>query len=54
VSVALVSSKAEEVGLKVRVSEAYVTNDGKIVDTVIEWSSISFYAGRVYVDILFR
>jgi hypothetical protein len=46
VTVAVVSSKAEEVGLKVRVLEAYVTNDGLLKDKDIVWPSSSIYAGR--------
>ncbi len=45
-TVAVVSSKAEEVGLKVSVFEAYVTNDGKVEDNDIAWPSSSIYAGR--------
>ena len=53
-TVSVVSSKAGEVGLKVRVFEAYVTNGGKVGDNDIEWPSSSFYPGRTYVETSLR
>ena len=53
-TVSVVLSKAEEVGLKVRVFEANVTNCGKVEDNDIVWLSSSFYAGRTYVEISLR
>ncbi len=54
VTVSVVSSKEKEVGLKVRILEAYVTNDGKLEDNNIEWPSSSFYAGRTYFETSLR